>query len=192
MTSTTSESFFEEKYRADDDPWNFAGSPYELARYDSILRALGDRHYELAFEPGCSVGVLTEQLARHCSRVEACDISSSAVEQAKARCSSLQNVVISHRSIQNHSPVNGDLYVLSEIGYYMPSGELQHLLEEHVSHLASSAVVIGCHWLGHSEDHILSGDQVHHVIDGLPSLAKEFSERHEHFILDRWVKQGNR
>ena len=84
--STTSRAFFEEKYKGSEDPWRFASSSYELGRYDAIINALSFRRYRRAFEPACSIGVLTEQLAIICDRVDATDISSTAVEQAIHRC----------------------------------------------------------------------------------------------------------
>ena len=32
---------FEARYQRDEDPWNFASSPYEQAKYDRTLAALG-------------------------------------------------------------------------------------------------------------------------------------------------------
>jgi hypothetical protein len=61
--NTVSKEFFEEKYRANRDPWNFSSSSYELNRYDDIARLLGDRSFNRAFEPACSIGVLTKRLA---------------------------------------------------------------------------------------------------------------------------------
>ncbi len=71
----SSAEFFEAKYRAaaDGDPWKFATRDYELRRYDAVMRALGGRRYARGFEPGCSVGVLTERLATVCDEVDACD-----------------------------------------------------------------------------------------------------------------------
>jgi len=52
---TTSQAFFENTYRSDADPWDFASSGYERQRYEIIPRVLKGRHYRHAFEPGWSV-----------------------------------------------------------------------------------------------------------------------------------------
>jgi hypothetical protein len=61
--SAVSQEAFEARYLQRPDPWRFAESPYELARYLTILSSLGRRAYATVYEPGCSVGVLTRQLA---------------------------------------------------------------------------------------------------------------------------------
>ena len=90
----SSSAFFEAKYQQDLDPWNFSSDAYELGRYDAIIGAISHRRYHQAFEPGCSIGVLTERLAIHCEAVDAIDFSSTAAAQAQARCRYLPNVVV--------------------------------------------------------------------------------------------------
>ena len=186
---TTSPEFFEAKYRQQSDPWNFALSPYEQNRYDVTFAALANRRYGLAFEPGCSVGVLTERLAAICQRVQAMDISATAVEQALARCRHLPNVEITCGAVPGFLPPGRfDLVVLSEIGYYLPEDQLNSLGEALVQRLAPQGVLLAVHWLGHSEDHLLSGDRVHQVLHGLDGLVHEHGERHAGFRLDRWLR----
>jgi hypothetical protein len=54
---------FETLYQESGDPWGFASNQYELMRYKHIYNALLNRRYNTIFEPGCSIGVLTEKLA---------------------------------------------------------------------------------------------------------------------------------
>ena len=75
---------------------------------------------QTGFEPGCSIGVLTERLARICDQVEAMDISPTAVARTRDRCGLLQNVTVSHGALPVDLPTGYfDLIVLSEIGYYL-------------------------------------------------------------------------
>lgn len=188
MTPTTSETFFDSIYRNDRDPWNFSTSEYELGRYQRILAALGDGRWRLAYEPGCSIGVLTEQLAKHCDSVVGCDISQTAVEFAHKRCSSLSNVTIRHATLAEFVPYRADLYIFCEVGYYLTRQDLQVVLESHISALAENAMVVACHWLGHSTDHLLHGDEVHEILDHVRGLTHDYAERHPEFRLDRWMK----
>ena len=190
--NTTTELFFEAKYRAAADPWNFAHDPYELSRYRAILHALEPWRYGLAIEPGCSVGVHTEKLAAFCTHVEAFDLSTTAVERARIRCAHLPNVRIRHASLSNVLPRNADLYLFSEVGYYLTRDALRQHLENAIAQLAPGATLLACHWLGHSSDHILSGDEVHDILHELPGLHHDHAERHTDFRLDRWAKKGPR
>jgi len=190
MTDTTSQAFFEQKYKATPDPWNFGSSSYELMRYDAILNAMGDRHFAYAFEPGCSVGVLTEKLAQRCDRVDAMDISPTAVAQAKQRCQELTNTYITCDSLSQWSEQTPfDLLIFSEIGYYFEEPTLRTILRGLVSKLAPSGLFVACHWLGHSPDHILTGDRVHEVIAESHELVHQRAERHANFRLDCWSRR---
>ena len=180
---------FEEKYQQNPDPWNFATSEYEQSRYAAALESLGGSHFERALEPGCSIGVFTERLARVCGHVDAMDISETAVAEARERCAGLQNVTITHESIATFAPRSTyDLIVLSEIGYYFDPADLSAIAGRLISHLATGGLLLGVHWLGYSEDHSLSGDEVHEVLHELPRLKKIRSERHPGFLLEQWVK----
>jgi len=180
---------FEAKYKENPDPWNFADSEYERSRYAATMASLGARHFQRALEPGCSIGVLTEQLAGVCGHVDAFDISKTAVASAQERCAGLKNVSITRASLANFFPSNSyDLIVLSEIGYYFERVELSAIAARIVSHLVAGGLLMGVHWLGYSEDHKLYGDEVHEVIDQFPGLHQTHSERHPGFLLEHWVK----
>ena len=67
MTST-SRSYFEQMYRDHPDPWEFESSLYEQRKYAVTVASLPRSRYRSAYEPGCSIGVLTELLATRCDR----------------------------------------------------------------------------------------------------------------------------
>ena len=126
----SSQTFYEKMYAGVADPWAFATSPYEHYRYTRILNALGQRHYQRAFEPGCSIGVLTEQLAFVCAHVEATDISTIAVSRAQDRCRALPNVIIKQGGLPDQIPDGMfDLIIFSEIGYYFDRETLVSLAQ---------------------------------------------------------------
>jgi SAM-dependent methyltransferase len=169
--STVSKDFFEEKYRRNRDPWDFARSSYELNRYDEILRLLGHRTFNRAFEPGCSVGILTERLAVRCQHLFAMDISPTATAMARQRCVQQRNVI-----------------VFSEIGYYFDRDALAEIRDLLVGRLTKPGLFIGGHWLGMSEDHLLTGDEVHAVLRTSGLLAINSSQRHDGFLLESWER----
>jgi SAM-dependent methyltransferase len=187
--STTSAEFFDHKYRENPDPWDFARSEYEQSRYDAIVAALGDRQYQRAFEPGCSVGELTYRLAERCALVDAMDISALAIDRAKYRCRELPNVAFHVGGLPHQIPEGEfDLIVFSEIGYYFEEASLQELGNILVRRMRTSGTLLAAHWLGTSKDHVLSGDRVNEILSGLPGLRLDHSERHVGFRLDRWAR----
>jgi hypothetical protein len=54
--------------------------------------------------------------------------------------------------------------------------------------LAKHGVFIGVHWLGVSQDHLLTGDEVHGVLRSSNSLGMTASERHDGFLLESWER----
>ena len=188
--STTSRAFFEEKYKCNEDPWKFASSSYELGRYDAIINALSFRRYRRSFEAGCSIGVLTEQLAIICDRVDATDISATAVEQAIHRCKLLPNVIIKQGALPADVPAGTfDLVVFSEVGYYFTKTQLRSLIDQLMSCLQSEGIFRAAHWLGASPDHILEGNEVHEIVSLTKGLIHDHAEHHPGFRLDRWICQ---
>ncbi|NYF88754.1 SAM-dependent methyltransferase [Tunturiibacter empetritectus] len=185
----SSPDFFEAKYRENADPWDFSRSAYELRRYDSIINAISHRTYRRAFEPGCSIGVLTERLAAYCDAVDAIDFSPSASMQAQRRCAHLPNVEVRCAALPDGVPVKDfDLLVLSEIGYYFSPQTWQQITSTFVDSIPQGATVLAAHWLGHSQDHYISGDEVHEILLAHPGLLVEHSERNQNMRLDRLVR----
>ena len=186
---TVSKEFFEEKYHACRDPWNFSFSAYELNRYDEIMRLLGNRTFKYGFEPGCSIGVLTERLAARCEHLFAMDISPTAVAMARQRCERYSNVTIVEGALPEDLPRDTfDLIVFSEIGYYFERGVLAEMRDSLTERLPKQGVFIGVHWLGVSADHLLTGDEVHDVLRLSNSLRMTASRRYAGFLLESWER----
>lgn len=158
---TTSAAFFDRKYAADPDPWKFATDPYERSRYDTVMEHVDPAVHRVVFEPGCSVGVLTEMLGRRCGHVIATDISPLAVQRTRERCADLPGVTARVGSMHPPVGVAFDLAVLSEIGYYHTANQLVDAAADVADAVRSGGRVIALHWLGSSPDHVLHGDEVH-------------------------------
>lgn len=185
----SSAAFFEAKYQEKPDPWGFSSEAYELQRYDAIIRAIAQRRYRGAFEPGCSIGVLTERLAAYCDEVHAIDFSLSASAQARMRCAYLRQVEVYCASFPEGRPAKDfDLLVLSEIGYYFTAQDWQRISSEMIDSIPQGAIVLAAHWLGHSRDHRISGDEVHEILLLHPKVRVEHSERGPNMRLDRLVR----
>lgn len=185
----SSAAFFEAKYQRKADPWDFSSNAYESQRYDAIISAIAHRRYARAFEPGCSIGVLTERLAAYCDEVYAIDFSLSAIAQAQVRCAHLPQVEVHCASLPEGTPDKDfDLLVLSEIGYYFTPQDWQHISTALIESIPQGATVLAAHWLGQSRDHRISGDEVHEILLSHPKLRVEHTERNPKMRLDRLVR----
>lgn len=187
MTST-SRSYFESMYEGDVDPWHFASSAYERRKYALSVAALPRQRYSNAFEPGCSIGVLSERLASRCDRLLSTDIITAALTTASLRLREYPHVVVEVRSIPEEWPKEHfDLIVLSEIAYYFDQGELARVLELVVETTQPEAHVLAVHWRG-ATDYPLSGDEAHHRIGLCPDLRRVVHHVESEFLLDVWER----
>lgn len=175
----TSREFFEDLYRADPDPWQFADDAYERGRYGHLLEHVPVGCYDTAFEPGCSVGVLTRQLADRCRRVIAIDIAETAIVEARRRCADRPGVELARGELPDGLPVElVDLVVLSEIGYYFTEpvlGDLAHRIRDLIS---PGGRLVAIHWTGHSPDHVLHGRDVHRILGTQLGLSHRTGTEH--------------
>ena len=76
---------FEARYRADSDPWDYATSEYEQAKYAATLQACGPGPFAHALELGGSIGVFSALLAPRCERLDTLDAAPTAVAAARER-----------------------------------------------------------------------------------------------------------
>ena len=187
--SKSSPGFFEARYQKQEDPWNFAASEFEQGRFTTIVGAIAGRRYRRAFEPGCSIGTLTERLASFCDEVHASDFSATAAARAAERCAHLPNVQVTCDALSEKTPLEGyDLVVFSEIGYYFRLSKWRTTVAMLAASMNSGTTLLASHWLGRSRDHRLTGDQVHEVLRAEPLLQLEHEERNPGFRLDRFVR----
>jgi SAM-dependent methyltransferase len=184
-----SKAAFEAKYRHSPDPWQFAASPYEQRRYATLLRSLTQARYSRAFEPACSVGVLTAALAERCDSLLACDIAPTAVHLARQRCAGLSNVRIDQADLAKSLPPGPfDLIVFSELGYYFSATVLAEMVRALARRLVPGGEFVAVHWRGQSEDHVLHGDAVHAIVEATleKGCTRLKGERYPEFRLDLW------
>lgn len=157
---------FEPIYQREADPWRFASSWYERRRYEITIALLPDERYGRAFEPGCSIGQLTRRLSERCDSVVSWDASTTAVDAARRTCEHRQNVELDIGTVPDRWPEGVfDLVVLSEIGYYVDLQGVAQLRSRAIDSLRPGGTMIAVHWLGHSSDHVLHGDQVHEALE---------------------------
>jgi trans-aconitate methyltransferase len=188
--SSTQRSYFDAMYENDSDPWGFETSEYERRKYSVTLASLPKAHYGAVFEPGCSIGVLTEKLAARCDQLLATDVVPTAIQQARNRLGNRPHVIIERRAIPEDWPEGPfDLVVLSEIAYYFDEDDLGRIISLIIESTAEGAHVIGVHWRGET-DYPLSGDRAHEILDATPQFDRTVLHAEPEFTLAVWERRS--
>lgn len=183
--------YFKSVYDASEDPWNFETSEYEAVKYASTIGSLPKNHYNNVLEIGCSIGVLTELLAKKCSQLLATDVSQKALDIVKKRCEKLRNVSFQKMSFPKELPQDQyDLIMISEVAYYLSPADWEFAMENLYDRLASEANIALVHWLPEVHDYPQTGDEVHDSFEKLmkSKMNNVFSTRSENYRIDIWEK----
>lgn len=159
-------SYFDRIYEHAEDPWDFAGRWYEERKRAITLAALPDPRYRTAFEPGCSIGFLTSDLARRCDSILAGDVSESALKQAADRLSGQPHVQFRRIRLPAEWPNQEfELVVLSEILYYLDSGDLRETVGRAIGSIAPRGTLLSVHWRHAVSDYPQAGDVVQRAVE---------------------------
>lgn len=198
--TTLAPSYFDEVYRASNDPWAFTSSPYEREKYLDTLAALPRPHYERAFEIGSSIGVLTAQLAPRCGQLLSVDVSEAALTQARQRCAALLQVTLRRMQVPAEFPEGQfDLILLSEVGYYWAPADLARAADLLLAALPAGAQLLLVHWTPVVPDYPQTGDEVHEFFlqktgpnGSLTHLHGHRAEKYRLDLFERAVDAGLR
>ena len=177
---------FEQRYAGATDPWGFADDHYEQRKYAITVASLPWRWYRHCFEPGCSIGALTERLADVAEEVIALEVSPTAADRARDRLLGNGQVEVRTGSLPEAWPDGEfDLIVFSELGYYWDAVDLAGIAQRLRETLEPGGHLAAVHWLGESSDHLLGGHEVHNVLGrvfGTPLVHHDDIG----FVLDVW------
>jgi SAM-dependent methyltransferase len=170
---TLDPGYFRDRYASSADPWGLAERWYEARKYALTVALLPRQRYGAAFEPGCSIGVLTAQLAPRCDRLLACDAVPDAVAAARSRAAGLPGVRVERLVIPGEWPPGAfDLIDLSELLYYLDDADLGQVLGLGIGSLRPGGQVLAVHWRHPAPDHPRTGDEVHEDLAAHPGLAR--------------------
>jgi trans-aconitate methyltransferase len=190
---TLGAGYFDAMYEAAPDPWGFEDRWYEQRKYAISLAQLPDRRYRRAFEPGCSIGVLTAMLAGRCDRLLSWDVAAGAVRAAARRTRDLPNVRVERRQIPHEWPEGRfDLIVFSEILYYLGDRDLEQVLDYGVHALEPGGTLLAVHWRHPVADYPRSGDDVHRALAARAGLARLVSHQEEDFLAEVYRRADDR
>ena len=174
MTTRVPDAYFDRMYAASADPWQLQERWYEKRKFAITLALLPQPRYRHAFEPGCSVGVLTEQLVGRCDHVTATDVVPAALDATDRRLRHAglrDHVTLLRRSLDEAWPsTDFDLVVLSEVGYYLKEDALREMLDRELPRLTTAATVVSAHWRHRVADYPMTGDHTNDVVAATPGL----------------------
>ena len=184
-SATVPTEYFTAKYDRAADPWDFAGSPYEAAKYAATLAALPRGRYRRGLELGCSVGVLTERLAARCDALLAVDAAPAAVERTRDRCRDLSNVTAGVAVLPGDWPRGShDLIVASEVCYYWSDADFAAARRALRDGLEPGGHLLLVHWTVYVPDYPRTGDAVHEAFLADPDLKHVAGRREPFYRLD--------
>ncbi|WP_422742216.1 SAM-dependent methyltransferase [Mycobacterium sp. WMMD1722] len=174
MTGRLPDDYFAGLYAGAEDPWSLQSRWYERRKYAITTAVLPHPRYRHAFEPGCSVGVLTELLAARCDRVTSTDVAQPALDATRRRligAGAQDRVRLVRQSVDEPWPeMDFDLVVLSEVCYYLHPATLRAVLDREIPRLSPGAIVLAAHWRHPVAEYPMTGDEATDLIDRTPGL----------------------
>ncbi len=185
--------WFEDLFAREGDPWDFATSDYERAKYDDTLSHLPTGPIGRTLEVGCANGVLTDRLAPFVTELVATDVSATALAAARERCAGRDNVrFVEQRAPRRMPPGPFALAVLSEVVYYWDRADVTRLADwARRGGVGEGGHLLLVHWTGDT-DYPQSGDAaIEQLLSDLGDrVAVEVAERRDRYRLDRWRLVG--
>jgi SAM-dependent methyltransferase len=186
---TVPADYFDAMYAAASDPWGFEDRWYERRKRAITLALLPAERYRRAFEPGCSIGLLTAMLARRCDALLSCDLAPAAVQAAARRTADQPHVRVERRAIPGEWPAGKfDLIVLSEILYYFDDHDLELALKNTAAALEPEGTLLAVHWRHPVADYARSGDDAHRALAAQPGLPRLVSHREPDFLAEVYIR----
>lgn len=188
--------YFEGMYAASPDPWEFATRWYERRKYALTLAALSRPRYRSAFEPGCSIGVLTQALALRCDRLLSVDLVDAAVRQCRTRTANLPSAA-GQVEVRQWDATNDDwpdesfdLVVVSELLYYLETEQAERFVRSAVAHLDDDGEMMLVHWRPRVREYPLTGDEAHAIARRVSGLETAGHYEDADLVLDRLQRPG--
>ena len=189
---TLDRGHFDGLYEQSADPYGFTSRWYETRKYALSLAMLPWPRYRRAFEPGCSIGVLTAQLATRCDRLLSCDGSAAAVAATQARTAQFPQVTVEQRLVPGDWPTGPearfDLIVLSELLYYLSDEDLARTAGLAVDSLAEGGTLLAVHWRRPVPFHPQTGDGAHAALAARPELTLLADHREPDFLAQVYLR----
>ncbi|MBU8577935.1 bifunctional PIG-L family deacetylase/class I SAM-dependent methyltransferase [Brevibacterium luteolum] len=178
---------FDDLYRHADDPWSVGQRWYERRRAELIMAMLPKPRFDRAFEPGCSIGMLSEQLASRCEELICADVVPAAVHAARQRLrarSAGASVEVRCAGIEDWPAGSFDLIVFSELAYYLSDESFAGFLTSAAASLRPGGVVLAAHWRHPVPGGYRSAESAHAALAGIDGWTRHASYRDADVLID--------
>ena len=178
---------FDDLYRHADDPWSVGQRWYERRRAALIMAMLPKPRFDRAFEPGCSIGMLSEQLAGRCEELICADVVPAAVHAARQRLHASgagASVEVRCSGIEDWPAGSFDLIVVSELAYYLSDETFHGFLASAVASLRPGGVVLAAHWRHPVPGGFRSAESAHAALAGIDGWTRHASYRDADVLID--------
>src|SRR5579883_686450 len=134
---------FDRLYTLDKDPFNVLGSSYEQEKRENLISFLEGAHFDSILDIGCGTGVMLHYLAAYGGNVVGLDFSSQAIELAKRSLHDIPTIRLIEGDLRSlKMGEQFDLFVCSEVLYYLTSAELEAALRLIGEHARPNAKLI--------------------------------------------------
>jgi SAM-dependent methyltransferase len=183
--ATVSQEHFIGLYLAKTDPWDNAESWHNRRKYAVAMAGLPRERYRSAYEPGCSIGMLTRLLAARCDALLAVDCVDEAVASAREQVRGLAHVRVEPAMLPADLPdATFDLIVIGDLLYYLSAADLEALLDGLVRRLEPGGDIVAVHFRDRQTGGNYDGASVHAALAGRAGLERVVHHEDEWFLLD--------
>ncbi|MEJ7636164.1 class I SAM-dependent methyltransferase [Aeromicrobium sp.] len=187
----TEPSYFEDMYAAAPDPWHLAERRYEARKYVLTIDSLPRARYRRAFEPGCSIGLLTSAIAARCDFVLATDAVDTALDEARTRNRGPHVELRVGRVPQDWPDGTFDLIVVSELMYFLSMDDRHEVIRRSVNSLDADGHIVMVHWRHPFDVATCTGDDVHAEMTAFSTLERLVRHEERDFLLEVFGHAGS-
>ncbi|WP_227369382.1 class I SAM-dependent methyltransferase [Halomonas sp. M20] len=181
---------FDTLYAQSPDPWGYEHRWYEARKRALCLAMLTRPYYKRVFEPGCSIGVMSEALLERCDTLLGWDLSAAALETARKRLAQHKHVTLEQHRLPDTWPEGKyDLVVFSELGYFLDRSAMDVAVTRLSALLEDGGEVLACHWRHPIEGGEIDGETVHRLINEGSGLTRLSQHLEEDVIIELWSKE---
>ncbi len=165
---------FDALFSRDPDPWDFETSEYEREKRAATIAALKGARFKNGLEVGCATGVLSRELAQHCARLLALDVSDRALDLARAQSAAQASVRYRRAEVPRDWPDGSfDLIVFSEVLYFLSRNEIAAVSQKACDALALDGLCLLVNWTGRNDLPVSGNDAVSLFVEAASWRSKE-------------------